>query len=137
MKTTLRVIALVMFTVSMFTFSSCEKDEGKLPNIAFKTGSGYTSANATVAQGASILVGIDASKSEKKDVLKTFNISRAYDSNASTSVETTDLSGSNEDNYSRDYTIVTRNQAGTETYTFSVTNRDGITNKVTLTLTVQ
>jgi hypothetical protein len=137
MKTTFKIIAAFILTASSLALSSCEKDEGKLPNIAFKTGAGYTSANATVAQGSTVLIGIDASKSEKKDVLKTFNISKSYDGGANTTVENTDLSGSNEDNYSRDYSIVTRSQAGTEKYTFTVTNRDGLTNQVTLTLTVQ
>jgi hypothetical protein len=134
---TIKVIAALVLTVSALTFSSCKKDEGKLPNIAFKTGTGYTSANITVAPGTSVLVGIDASKSEKKDVLKTFNISRSFDNGPFTTIETTSLSGSDEDEYSRDYTIVARNQAGIETYAFSVTNRDGLSNRISLNITVQ
>lgn len=47
------------------------------------------------------------------------------------------LSGSNGDNYTKDITITTRNIAGTEKYTFTVVNRDGLRNSVSLTLTVQ
>lgn len=125
----------IALTISML--SSCEKDEGKLPNIAFKTGAGYTSADMTVAKGATVLVGISASKAEDKDVLKTFNESVAFDGGTNTSVLNESLSGSQGDNYEKDVTITTRNQDGTEKYTFTVTNRDGLTNSVTLTLTVQ
>ena len=119
------------------SLSSCEKDEGKLPAIAFATGAGYTSADATVAKGASVLVGIVASKSENKDVLKTFNVSVSLDSAANTTILNQSLSGSDGDHYETDVPITVRNQAGTEKYTFTVTNRDGLTNQVSLKLTVQ
>ena len=119
------------------TLSACEKDEGKLPDIAFKTGVGYTSADATVAKGAPVLVGITADKTEDKDVLKTFTVSVSYDGGAATETLTQTLTGSEGDHYETDVPITTRNQAGTEKYTFTVVNRDGLTNSVSLTLTVQ
>ncbi|MEO6038626.1 MAG: hypothetical protein ABIQ93_09435 [Saprospiraceae bacterium] len=127
--------ALALAIVS--TLASCEKDEGKLPNIAFKTGATYTSADMTVSKNEPILVGIEASKAEDKDVLKTFNESVSFDGAAATTLENTALSGSDGDKYSTEVLIVTRNQAGTEKYSFTVTNRDGLTNTVSLTLTVQ
>lgn len=128
---------LFFLALSFFTLFSCEKDEGKLPAIAFKTTAGYVSADKTVAKGESVLVGIDASKTEDKDVLKTFNVSVSFDGGASTSLLTQALSGSEGDHFETDFPITARNQAGTEKYTFTVTNRDGLTNSVTLTLTVQ
>jgi hypothetical protein len=137
-KGKLHLLAAFLLSASAITvFTSCEKDEGKLPNIAFKTGSGYTSSDATVSKGDTVKVGITASKSEDKDVLKKFDASRSYDGGASSSFVSADLSGSDGDNYSRDVEIATRNQAGTEKYTFTVTNRDGLSNQVSLTLTVQ
>lgn len=122
---------------SVVLFPSCEEDEGKLPDIEFVTGSAYTSGDKTVSQGETVLVGIHAAKTEDKDVLKTFNESVSYDGGAATSVENISLSGAQGDEYDVDIPIVARNQAGTEKYTFTVTNRDGLTNSVSLTLTVQ
>lgn len=118
--------------------SSCEKDEGRLPNISFKTGGSYISADAIIAGGTSITIGIDASKSEDKDVLKKFNISRSVNGAAATTVLNKDLSGSEGDNYDFDYTTTLDAISGqTNKYTFTVTNRDGLTNQVFLTVTVQ
>ena len=119
------------------TFSACEKDEGKLPDIAFKTGVGYTSADATVAKSAPVLVGITADKTEDKDVLKSFTVSVSYDGGTATEALSQTLTSAQEDHFEVDVPITTRNQAGTEKYTFTVVNRDGLTNSVSLTLTVQ
>ncbi|MCB9250883.1 MAG: hypothetical protein H6605_00310 [Flavobacteriales bacterium] len=134
MKNKITFIALAML---LAFFSSCEKDEGKLPNISFKNGGNYVSDNKDVSMGDTVLIGINASKSEDKDVLKTFDASVSFDGAASSSFKSESLSGSDEDNMSRDLTIITRNQAGTELYTFTVINRDGLKNQVSLTLTVK
>ena len=123
--------ALVLLLIAL---NHC--DPGRKPNIAFKTGAGYTSSDATVGKQDTLLVGITASKAEKEDVLKKFNESVSYDGASSTSVYSEDLSGAQGDNYSKDLQIITRNQAGSEKYFFTVTNRDGIIGQVSLTLTV-
>lgn len=130
-------VQLLIVAIAFSTFSSCEKDEGKLPDIQFKTGAQYTSADKTVAKGETILVGIQAAKTEDKDVLKTFDVSASFDGAASATVLNQSLSGSQGDNYEVDVPITARNQDGTEKYTFTVVNRDGLVNSVTLTLTVQ
>lgn len=138
MKSIFNLLAAVAITsASIFSLNSCKKDEGKLPAISFKTGTDYKSADATVAQNTAVKIGITAAKSEDKDVLTKFNITRSLDGAAETTVFTKDLSGSEGDNYSYDYNLTTRTQAGTEKYTFTVVNRDGLVNKVSLTLTVQ
>lgn len=126
--------ALFLFMVGM---SSCEKDEGKLPNISFKTTAGYTSADKTVASDDTVLVGINASKSEEEDVLKTFNISKSVDGAASTTVQNVTLTSAQEDTYTQDFQLVAGSAGHTEKYTFTVSNRDGLTNSVNFTLTVQ
>jgi len=131
-----KLFSIILFSIIFATFSSCKKDEGKLPNISFKNGAGYTSGDITVAKGTAILMGINASKAEDKDVLKTFDCSQVYDGGSSNSIASETLSGSNGDNYSKDITITTRNVTGTEKYTFTVVNKDGLKNSVTLTLTV-
>lgn len=138
MKQALKKIITGSFLLaSAFLFNSCKKDEGKLPNIAFKTGATYTSANATIAKNTPFTVGITASLAESGDILKTFNASLAYDaSTSSTSFYNETLTGAQGNNYDKDLVLTTRNQSGTEKWTFTVTNRDGLVNSVTLTVTV-
>ena len=132
MKKLLSAAAVAVLALSLL---SCEKDEGKLPNIKFITGGGYTSADASVDTNYVVHMGIVASKAEDKDVLTTFDVSRSYDGAASTSIKNVSLSGSQGDNYSGDIWISTRKVTGTEKYTFTVINRDGLKNQVSLTLT--
>ncbi len=134
MKNSIFMFAIV--AIAAACFSSCEKDEGNLPNIAFKTGSNYLSHSDTISVGDTVMVGINASKAEDKDVLKSFDASKAFDNGSSTSFFSESLSGSNEDSYSKDFTIIARKQAGKETYTFTVVNKDGLKNTVSLDLVV-
>jgi hypothetical protein len=117
--------------------SSCEKDKRILPAISFKSGTGYTSSDATIARNTGFLVGINAAKTEDKDVLKTFNASVAYDGGTSTTIYSEVLTAAQGDNYTHDLSLTTRNQSGVEKYTFTVTNRDGLVNTITLNITVQ
>ena len=135
-KFTKSMFPVIAIAILALTQTACDK--GLLPNIAFKTGAGYTSADATVAKGAAIKVGIDASKAESADVLKTFNISTKFDGATSpTTVKSETLTGTQGDAYSTDFSFTTRNQAGTEVYIFTVTNRDGLIGTKELKLTVQ
>ncbi len=128
--------AAIIITITFVASCKKEEDEGLVPNIVFKTGAAYVSGNATLKKDTTVTVGITASKAEDKDVLISFDESRSYDAAASTSVFAETLSGSNGDSYSKDITIHTRTTAGTEKYTFTVINKDGLKNSVSLTLTV-
>lgn len=123
---------------ALFILSSCEKDEGNLPNIGFKAGVGYLSADANVAKGAAFKIFITASKAEDKDVLKTFNISKSLNGAANSTVLDKSLSGTEGDIFTYEYSAVADTIIGQKSkYTFTVTNRDGLTNQVALTVTVQ
>ncbi len=127
-------LMIAVLVTALINLSSCEKDAGKLPNIAFKTTAGYTHADATVASGTPVLAGITASKAESADVLKTFNVSKSIDGAAAVSVTNTTLT--NGDSYDVDYPIVAGAAGHTEKWSFTVTNRDGLTNTVSFTLTL-
>lgn len=131
MKNRLTQLSLL---VILLTLGSC--DEGKLPNIAFKSGPNYISSDATVGKLETVTFGIEASKAEKKDPLKKFNVSVSFDGGDNTTLIQKDLDSSQGDNFEEDVEITTRDQAGTEKYTFTVTNRDGLINQVSVTLTV-
>jgi hypothetical protein len=131
------VLSIFGVLALMLLFTSCEKDEGKLPEIRFITGGAYQSTSTTLAQGSSFKIGTVSNKSEDKDVLKKFNISRSTDGAAAVSVFDKDLSGSEADEFTYDFTGVMDSVPGqTNKYTFTITNRDGLTNQLNLTLTV-
>jgi len=129
--------SIIILFAALAVISSCKKDSGKLPNIAFKTGGSYVSADKTVAKGETIVIGINASKSEDKDVLKTFSATKSINGANATSMDQQTLSGGDADAYAKDFTIVVGTASLTEKYTFTVVNRDGLTNQVSLTLNVQ
>ena len=126
-------ILSILFLVGTFAIFSCDKHIP--PHIEFKTGVDYTSSDTTVTQGDTITVGIIAQK--KEDEMKTYNISYAYDGASSTTTkETFSLSGAQQEHYEKDYSFVTRNLAGTEKWTFTITDRDGNIAKKSIILTV-
>jgi hypothetical protein len=127
---------IIVLSAVMIQFSSCKKDEGKLPNISFKTTAGYTYQDGTITAGNSFLVGINASKSEGEDVLKTLNISKSIDGAATVTDTTITIPSAQEDSYSGDFVRMAGAAGHTEKWTYTVTNRDGITNAVNFTLTV-
>ncbi|MFN8286499.1 MAG: hypothetical protein U0V74_07095 [Chitinophagales bacterium] len=136
-KSLFSLAAVAVLFAALVNFSSCEKDEGKLPAISFKTGAGYTSADKTVNSGDTVVVGINANKTEGEDILKTLNISKSVDNGASTTVQNITIPSAQEDIYSGDFNLIAGAAGHTEKYSFTVSNRDGLTNTVSFTLTVQ
>lgn len=136
MKTSkIKIISLVSLLAVIMLSPSCKKEEDKQtpPDISFKTGTGYTSGDVTLTTNDTILVGINAAKTEDKDPLVRFVETQKYDAGAITTVLNESFTA---DTYSKDMTIITRSVTGTEVYTFTVINRDGITSTKSLTITV-
>ncbi|MEO6305259.1 MAG: hypothetical protein ABIP51_19015 [Bacteroidia bacterium] len=135
----LKLIALIALTVVMIS-ASCKKkkeaDPHVPPDVVFKTGSGYTTADRTINKKDTITVGITATKTE--DDLKSYNVSYAYDGNATSTTFFNYVLNANEANsYSNDIKIIARNQTGTEKWIFSIVDRDGNLTQKTIVLTVQ
>lgn len=131
-------LVVAVLATALINLSSCEKDAGKLPNIAFKTTAGYTHADVSVAPGDSVTIGITASKSEGEDVLKTLNISAAVGSGTAATIANGQISipTAQEDAYDHDFRLPAAATSGVAIkYIFTVTNRDGLTNAVSLTVT--
>ena len=128
--------ALAVFTL-LFGMSSCEFDEGILPDIEFKTGSGYLYADTTLEAGATFTAGIRAEKTENRDVLKKFNISTSTNGGPTTSIYNRDLNNSQEDYFTYDYSGTIQADSGDVVlYIFTVSNRDGLVNQVDFEVTV-
>lgn len=132
-KTNILCLAIIFGVAS---FSSCEKDEMIPPTLDFTTGSGYISSDAHVALNTNFKIGVVAKRTEDKDDLKTFVVTVSYDGAAATTVENLTLTSAQGAEFTKDYNLTTRNVAGTEKYTFTVTNRDGLITSKSITITV-
>ena len=119
------------------SIQSCKEDEGKLPDIEFITGTGYTSSDTTVTAGAHLTIGIHATKTEEEDVLKHYSLSESVNGGESNTILEENLTGAHEDEYEVEYEFTVPPDANvTRKLTFTITNRDGLSNQVSLTLTV-
>ena len=133
MKSVKTIFVMLALTLAVV---SCEKDKHVPPNVSLQSGAGYISSDATVAQDTTLTVGFVAEKTE--DELKTFNVSHAYDGATTTTSDTTiALTSAEADHYEYNYSLTTRNQAGTEKWIFTITDRDGNIAQKAITLTVQ
>jgi len=70
MKKHLFFAFMMLVSASMF-FASCSKDDDKsAPTLSFKTGTGYTSANATVNYNDTVKIGILATSNGSDNIVK-------------------------------------------------------------------
>ncbi len=127
---------LTAFIAIAFTSCKKEEDEGKTPNISFKTGAQYVSTDTTINAAQYFLTGINASKAEDKDPLQKFTITRQFNGGADSVIITKDLTGSEGDNFSYEQLLQTGTTPGVEKYTFTVINKDGLIGRVSLSVTV-
>ncbi len=130
-------ILIGIFSFALF-LTSCEEDEGKLPEMEFKTGSNYTSVDSDVAAGSDVLFGITAQKAEEKDPLISFNVSKKVNDGTTETVYNYTLSETEEDAFEQDYTYTVVESAGDEvTLIFTITNRDGLQVQKSIILSIQ
>ena len=106
------------------------------PTIDFTTSAGYTAADAHIALNTAFKIGVDAKRTESKEDLKTFTVTRSYDGGAATTIDNVTLTSAQAAEFTKDYPLTTRTVAGTEKYTFTVTNRDGLITTKSITITV-
>jgi len=137
MKILFKTNILAFITVLGVLFiSSCKKDEMVPPTIDFTTGAGYTSADAHIALNTAFKISVDAKRTEDKDDLKTFVVTKSYDGAAATTIDNVTLTTAQAAEFTKDYNLTTRNMAGVEKYSFTVTNRDGLVTTKSITITV-
>ena len=105
------------------------------PDMVFKTGGPYTSADTVAVAQDSLLIGVIVTKTE--DNLTSFNASVSYDgSTNTTSFFNHHLSSDEYSGYTVDVPYYIRNQSGTETLTFTIVDRDGNITKKSIKVTV-
>lgn len=134
---------LILVIVKFIT--SCKKeDTGELPEIRFKEGnvlnsSGmyYTCIDTTIDQAQNVVIGVVAEKKEKTDYLTRFDVYKTYDEGTRELYYSKELTGAERDFYSCDIYFITRNQTGTERWTFMVLNRNGLYTRKEIFLKVE
>jgi hypothetical protein len=136
----MKTISKLILALAVVLLANCKKkkevDPHIPPDVSFKTGGKYISGDVTKGKQDTLLVGIIATKTE--DNLKSYNASYAYDGASSTTTFFNYyLAESEYESYSKDLTIITRNQAGSERWVFSIVDRDGNITQKTITITVQ
>ena len=136
MKITLKISILFLVLAFGIISFSCKKDEMIPPTIDFTTGSGYTSTDSHIALDTDFKIGITAKRTEDKDDLKTFVVTVSYDGGAETTIDNVTIPEAQAGEFTKDYDLTTRNTAGTEKYSFTVTNRDGLITTKAITITV-
>ncbi len=129
-----KIFTLFLSVATMATiFTGCSKDEEAPvgPTISFNTTQG-TTGNVTVEPGDSVAVGVIMSAGDAN--LDRLRVTYSYDGANALEYDTEDLSG---ESGTYTTTIGTRNVEGTERYTFTVTDNDGLTNNVAFTITTE
>ena len=128
---------IAVLTIFTLASSSCKKEEDPHipPDMTFKTGTTYTSGDATIGLGDTVTVGVVVTKME--DDLRTFNLSYSYDGGSPVTSSNYSMTAAEYTGYDHDFQIIARNQAGSEKWTFTVTDRDGNVTQKSITLTVQ
>ncbi|CAN5816175.1 hypothetical protein BH11BAC7_BH11BAC7_02400 [soil metagenome] len=130
---------LILLSISALGLSTaCKKNQDAHipPDLAFKTGGNYTSADRSIMNGDSINVGVIITK--KEDDIRNLNISYAYDGNSATAtLQNVAMTAAEYSGYDHDFWIRTRSTPGTEKWVFTVTDRDGNLAQKSITLTVQ
>ena len=127
---------IILINTAVFLLSSCEKDKMIPPTIDFTTGADYVSADGHLAVNTAFKIGVTAKRTEPNDDLKTFIVTRSYDGGAEATIDNITIPVAQAGEFTKDYPLTTRNQNGTEKYTFTVTNRDGLITTKSLTITV-
>lgn len=139
MSTLLKSFALLLF---LSIFISCGGDDdpeptGTPPTIEFRTNPPYMSQDLTLPGGTLIVIGATATRTEDDDPLKTFTLTESVNGGTPTTHVTQELTGTQQDSYFRSYTQTLGNTSGeTHKYTFKVTTEKGLSDEVSLTITI-
>ena len=130
------LVAILICGLALF-IASCKKKDvnlGALPVIKFKSGVGYISTNTTLAQGDTVMLGIDANANGSIDKLTNLVVRRNIAGSEYTTLK--DIKIDKQENYSYDLKLVLATK-GTQNYKFVIVNAHGVESEAILTLVVQ
>lgn len=129
----------VLLPVVLATLSCSFYSDGPviLPEIYFMSGADYVSYDTIVNAGDTVTIGVRTRQAQLYDKLTTLKRSVSYDENAERMVEVIDVPYAYTDRFNYDFIFQVRQVAGTEKYTITITNNEGRSNAVSVTLTVR
>ena len=132
----MRNLAFYLVPVVLISASTaCTKDQPEgdhAADITFRMDSGYTFLNDTVPLSDTLHISVTVSKGS--DDLRSFFVDVTYDNGPRIRQDSVHVES---DPFTFEKTAITRDQAGTETWWFSVDEYDGDITQRALTLTVQ
>lgn len=115
-----------LLAVSALTFNSCTTDEPEAtkPKLNFLAGAGYTSTDGDIVSGSDFTVGLSASHDSK---IETLVITVSYDGGTQVAPLNCTLCDTtiNENSFTIDFTNAVENKPGTETWFFTIADKDG------------
>jgi hypothetical protein len=113
----------------------CKKEDIG-PDLQLKSGGNYTSGDIIAAPGSTLVIGINAYKTE--DNLNLFYTEVAYDgANTGTLVSRVWVGESEKERYSSDVTVTLRNTVGIERWIFNINDSEGRITKKEIRVSVQ
>lgn len=128
---------LLLSAAFVFGLTSCEKEgESDEMDINFKTGTGFTYQDASFAGLSSIKIGIEAETEKAKDPIIKFNISESVNGSSNVTVYSQDV---DDKEFEYDYSFILADtiHGNVHEYTFTVTNKDGMNEQKSLSITVE
>lgn len=128
-------VGLLLIT-GMGFITSCSKDSTTdvSPSIVFKGGVDFIASDVTLDAGSSFHVGITAAaNSTSGKNLTKFKVVRTFNNTPTTELDTT----INTANFSWEAYYSTNTSAGTERWTFTITDKDGQTNELAFVITTE
>jgi hypothetical protein len=112
----------VLLSGLMPVISSCKKED-KPPVLSFRVDPSHTSTDVHVAPGTTLVVGVICEQGT--DPMKLVYSEVAYDGANVDSLYARHYVPDGTTRFEMDFTITTRNETGTERWTFNVNDRDG------------
>jgi hypothetical protein len=132
-----QLLAGLLLITGMGLFTSCSKDstDDLTPSMNFIGGSGLVSADATLNTGELFSFGVNASANSSSGTkLKTFKIVRTFNNIPVTVVDTT-FSGNGVSTYNEQFMAYAAPAAGSERWTFTVTDKDSESKELSFNIT--
>lgn len=117
---------IALITVCALTFNACntEEPEAKKPQLNFLAGDDYTSTDGDIVSGSDFKVGLSASHDSK---IETLVVTVSYDGGTQVSPLNCTLCDTtiNKESFTIDFMNTVENKPGTETWFFTVSDKDG------------
>lgn len=126
----------ILLALTGVLFTSCSKDEDDpqdlKPGINFKGGTGYVSQDVTLTAGEEFKVGINANANSNSSAkLNKFVVTRTFNNIPFTVLDST----LNTSNFTIDIIAFANPNAGTERWSFKITDKDGEVNEISFNIT--